>query len=96
LNDLIITQKGIVIQDIHEGLDFSMDSSGEISLGLYSVQFSKDGREIVAGSNQSSIYVYDLEANRTNLCLQAHNVCYFLLLLVCFGSKCCSFSASTC
>eukprot|EP00250_Pteridium_aquilinum_P004603 c14813_g1_i2 orf=337-2022(+) len=60
------------ITDIHEGLDFSMEPSGQYSLGLYSVQFSQDGREIVAGSNKNSIYVYDLEANKPVLCLQAH------------------------
>lgn len=63
------------MQEIHEGLDFSMEPSGEYSLGLYSVQFSQDGREIVAGSNKNSIYVYDLEANKPVLCLQAHKVC---------------------
>ncbi|MCO5569755.1 hypothetical protein L7F22_023470 [Adiantum nelumboides] len=60
------------ITDIHEGLDFSMEPFGEYSLGLYSVQFSHDGKEIVAGSNKNSIYVYDLEANKPTLCLQAH------------------------
>lgn len=60
------------ITEIHEGLDFSMEPSGEYSLGLYSVQFSQDGREIVAGSNKNSIYVYDLEANKPVLCIQAH------------------------
>ncbi|KAI5079705.1 hypothetical protein GOP47_0005184 [Adiantum capillus-veneris] len=60
------------VTDIHEGLDFSMEPFGEYSLGLYSVQFSQDGREIVAGSNKNSIYVYDLEANKPTLCLQAH------------------------
>lgn len=60
------------VTDIHEGLDFSLEPSGDLSLGLYSIQFSQDGKEIVAGSNKKSIYVYDLEANKPVLCLQAH------------------------
>eukprot|EP00249_Psilotum_nudum_P020800 c27852_g1_i2 orf=410-2113(-) len=60
------------ITDIHEGLDFSMEGSGEYSFGLYSVQFSHDGREIVAGSSDKSIYVYDLEENKPVLRLEAH------------------------
>lgn len=60
------------ITEIHEGLDFSTEPSGEYSLGLFSIQFSHDGREIVAGGNKKSIHVYDIEANKPVLSLQAH------------------------
>ncbi|XP_059437263.1 LEC14B homolog isoform X1 [Corylus avellana] len=59
------------ITEIHEGLDFSSDDDGG-SFGIFSVKFSTDGREVVAGSNDDSIYVYDLEANKLSLRIPAH------------------------
>lgn len=38
------------------------------------MKFSKDGRELVAGSSDDSIYVYDLEANKLSLRILAHTV----------------------
>lgn len=38
------------------------------------MKFSKDGRELVAGSSGDSIYVYDLEANKLSLRILAHTV----------------------
>jgi WD repeat-containing protein 23 len=61
------------LQDIHEELNFSSDTREE-GFGLWSLQFSEDGRELVAGSNDRSIYVYDLEANRPVLRITAHKV----------------------
>lgn len=58
------------ITDIHEELDFS--DSGR-AFGLWSLQFSSDGREIVAGSNDNSLYVYDVEAHKRILKLRAHD-----------------------
>ncbi|XP_035551603.1 LEC14B protein-like isoform X3 [Juglans regia] len=60
------------ITEIHEGLDFSSDDDGEYSFGIFSVKFSTDGREVVAGSSDDSIYVYDLEANKLSLRILAH------------------------
>uniref|UniRef100_A0A0C9S975 LEC14B homolog n=1 Tax=Wollemia nobilis TaxID=56998 RepID=A0A0C9S975_9CONI len=60
------------ITEIHEGLDFSVDATGEYSFGLFCVKFSTDGRELVAGSSDKSIYVYDLEANKLALQIAAH------------------------
>jgi WD repeat-containing protein 23 len=63
----------LVVQDIHEGLNFASDSRGD-AFGLWSLQFSEDGRELVAGSNDKRIYVYDLEANKPVLKINAHKV----------------------
>ncbi|MBA0708860.1 hypothetical protein Golax_023945, partial [Gossypium laxum] len=55
----------------HEGLDFSA-ADGGYSFGIFSVKFSTDGRELVAGSSDDSIYIYDLEANKLSLLIAAH------------------------
>ncbi|EOX94887.1 LEC14B protein, putative isoform 7, partial [Theobroma cacao] len=60
------------ITEIHEGLDFSAADDGGYPFGIFSVKFSTDGRELVAGSNDNSIYVYDLEANKLSLRIVAH------------------------
>lgn len=61
------------MQEIHDGLDFSIDDdNGEFA--IFSVKFSTDGRELVAGTNDDSIYVYDLEANKVTLRISAHTV----------------------
>ncbi|XVE73219.1 hypothetical protein DITRI_Ditri11bG0099500 [Diplodiscus trichospermus] len=60
------------ITEIHEGLDFSAADDGRYSFGIFSVKFSTDGRELVAGSSDDSIYVYDLEANKLSLRIVAH------------------------
>uniref|UniRef100_A0A7C8YKJ8 LEC14B homolog n=1 Tax=Opuntia streptacantha TaxID=393608 RepID=A0A7C8YKJ8_OPUST len=58
--------------EIHDGLDFSAHSDGGYSFGVFSVKFSTDGRELVAGSNDDAIYVYDLEANKLSMRILAH------------------------
>ncbi|KAI4301315.1 hypothetical protein L6164_034605 [Bauhinia variegata] len=60
------------VTDIHDGLDFSSNDDGGYSFGIFSVKFSTDGRELVAGSSGDSIYVYDLEANKLSLRILAH------------------------
>ncbi|CAI9774324.1 unnamed protein product [Fraxinus pennsylvanica] len=60
------------ITEIHDGLDFSAADDGGYSFGIFSLKFSTDGREIVAGSSDDAIYVYDLEANKLSLRIQAH------------------------
>lgn len=62
------------MQEIHEGLDFTADNSGEDAFGIFSVKFSTDGRELVAGSSDDSIYVYDLERKKLSLKISAHTV----------------------
>ncbi|ONH93728.1 hypothetical protein PRUPE_8G249600 [Prunus persica] len=58
--------------EIHEGLDFSSGDDGGYSFGIFSIKFSTDGHELVAGSSDDSIYVYDLEANKPSLRILAH------------------------
>eukprot|EP00850_Spirogloea_muscicola_P024283 SM000569S18626 [mRNA] locus=s569:21:2582:- [translate_table: standard] len=58
------------MQDIHEGLCFARD--WDASFGIWSLQFSSDGREIVAGASDHSLYLYDVEANKPSLKLEAH------------------------
>ncbi|KAJ6680252.1 DDB1- AND CUL4-ASSOCIATED FACTOR 11 [Salix purpurea] len=61
------------VTEFHDGLDFSSSSSdGSYSFGIFSVKFSTDGRELVAGSSDDSIYVYDLEQNKLSLKILAH------------------------
>lgn len=61
-------------QEVHDGLDFSSADDGGYTFGLFSVKFSTDGRELVAGSSDDSIYVYDLETNKVSLRILAHVV----------------------
>ncbi|KAI4964089.1 hypothetical protein ZWY2020_008402, partial [Hordeum vulgare] len=58
------------VTEIHEGLEFCDDD--EYSFGIFSVKFSKDGREVVVGNNDCSIYVYDLGANKVSDRIRAH------------------------
>ncbi|KAF2460418.1 WD40-repeat-containing domain protein [Lineolata rhizophorae] len=49
--------------------------------GIWSLRFSGDGREIVAGTGDDSVYVYDVELQRSTLKIPGHNddvnaVCY--------------------
>ncbi|KAL0459595.1 UNVERIFIED_CONTAM: LEC14B protein [Sesamum latifolium] len=60
------------ITEIHEGLDFSSPEEGGYSFGIFSLKFSTDGREVVAGSSNEDIYVYDLEARKVSLRISAH------------------------
>ena len=59
-------------QEIHEGLEFCDDD--EYNFGIFSVKFSKDGREVVVGNSDNSIYVYDLGANKVSVRIRAHSV----------------------
>lgn len=77
------------MQEIHDGLDFSSDEDGGYNFGIFSVKFSTDGRELVAGSSDDSIYVYDLEANRVSLRTVAHTV-KFLLSVEAIAHKICT------
>jgi WD repeat-containing protein 23 len=47
-------------------LDLGPDTPGQVegwqsSFGIFSIRFSGDGRELVAGTNSSSIIIYDIE-----------------------------------
>ncbi|KAJ8619584.1 hypothetical protein MRB53_028113 [Persea americana] len=58
------------INEIHYGLDFSINDG----FGIFSVKFSSDGRELVAGTDYKDVYVYDLEANKVALKISAHSL----------------------
>lgn len=60
------------ITEFHDGLDFSSPDAGGYSFRIFSLKFSTDGREIVAGSSDEDIYIYDLEAKKVNLRIPAH------------------------
>lgn len=52
--------------------------------GIWSLRYSGDGTEIVAGTSDQSVYVYDLESRRSILRIPAHNDD---VNAVCFGDK---------
>ena len=52
--------------------------------GIWSLRFSGDGSEIVAGTSDESVYVYDLEAQRSILRIPGHTDD---VNAVCFGDK---------
>lgn len=39
---------------------------------LFSIKFSPDSREIVAGSSDNSVYIYDIETKKPTLVVNAH------------------------
>ncbi|KAK4893403.1 hypothetical protein LTR27_008299 [Elasticomyces elasticus] len=75
-------------------LDFSDTGSGGTGgtgwgrsrghFGIWSLRFSGDGQEIVAGTSDQSVYVYDLQAQRSILRIPAHQDD---VNAVCFGDK---------
>ena len=52
--------------------------------GIWSVRFSGDGREIVAGTGDHCVYVYDIETRQTTLRIAAHDDD---VNAVCFGDS---------
>jgi WD repeat-containing protein 23 len=52
------------------------------SFGIWSIRFSGDGRELVAGTSANSVVVYDIESRRTVLEIPAHDED---VNAVCFG-----------
>ncbi|KAF1809963.1 WD40 repeat-like protein [Eremomyces bilateralis CBS 781.70] len=52
--------------------------------GIWSVRFSGDGRELVAGTGNNSVYVYDLETRKTVLRIRGH---HDDVNAVCYGDK---------
>ncbi|KAI9778257.1 MAG: hypothetical protein M1839_008281 [Geoglossum umbratile] len=59
-------------------LDFSRSMgrpgfNSHIGFGVWSIRFSGDGRELVAGTSDQSIYVYDLETRQPTLIIPGHD-----------------------
>ena len=67
-------------------LDFSNTGGGGVRghFGIWSLRFSGDGGEIVAGTSEHSVYVYDLEAQRSVMQIRGHGDD---VNAVCFGDK---------
>ncbi|KAI4259515.1 MAG: hypothetical protein LQ352_000702 [Teloschistes flavicans] len=57
---------------------------GHSNFGIWSIRFSGDGREVIAGTSNQSVYVYDIEAKRSILQIRGHNDD---VNAVCFGDK---------
>lgn len=57
---------------------------GRQGFGIWSLRFSGDGREIVAGTGDHSVLVYDIETRKTILKLRKHSDD---VNAVCFGDK---------
>ena len=58
------------ITDIHESLNFCEQSR---SLGIWSLRWSPDSTEIIAGTGDASLYIYDIAAGRTVVKVQGHS-----------------------
>lgn len=73
-----------------EALDFSMSTNSDgfdhihRNYGIWSLRFSADGREIVAGANDCCMYVYDIETRKVLLQLAGHQD---EVNAVCFGDE---------
>jgi WD40 repeat protein len=56
------------VTDIHEALHFDVmeerDSGYHHSFGIWSLRWGADGREIVAGTGDHSLYVYNMERQK--------------------------------
>ncbi|KAL8953985.1 MAG: hypothetical protein Q9222_000195 [Ikaeria aurantiellina] len=57
---------------------------GYSHFGIWSIRFSGDGREVVAGTSDHSVYVYDIEAKRSILRIPGHSDD---VNAVCFGDN---------
>eukprot|EP00850_Spirogloea_muscicola_P025879 SM004671S16630 [mRNA] locus=s4671:36:1122:- [translate_table: standard] len=57
---------------VNVGSESSGVQDWDASFGIWSLQFSSDGREIVAGASDHCLYLYDVEANKPSLKLEAH------------------------
>lgn len=53
--------------DIHEAMFFHADDEvTRSSFGIWSLRWSPDGKEIIAGTGDSSLYIYDVESQRVS------------------------------
>ena len=57
--------------EIHEALGVADDRGGH--LALFSVKFSSDSRELLAGSNDQHVYLYDIETKQRTHRIPAHS-----------------------
>ena len=59
------------VTDIHEAMFFHADDEAvtRSNFGIWSLRWSPDGKEIIAGTGDSSLYIYDVEQQKVALCL---------------------------
>lgn len=77
------------VTDIHEAMFFHVEEEVTRSnFGIWSLRWSPDGKEIIAGTGDSSLYIYDVESQRVGSCRmrpwhlqQHHNVVCFSVML---------------
>lgn len=55
------------VTDIHEAMFFHADDEVTRSnFGIWSLRWSPDGKEIIAGTGDKSLYIYDVESQRVS------------------------------
>ena len=61
------------VTDIHEAMFFHADDEvTRSSFGIWSLRWSPDGKEIIAGTGDSSLYIYDVESQRVSALYISH------------------------
>lgn len=56
------------VTDIHEAMFFHVEEEVTRSnFGIWSLRWSPDGKEIIAGTGDSSLYIYDVESQRVGV-----------------------------
>ena len=57
------------VTDIHEAMFFHADDEAvtRSNFGIWSLRWSPDGKEIIAGTGDSSLYIYDVEQQKVGL-----------------------------
>jgi len=77
---------------VHEELNFCTAGSRDRGFGIWALQYSADGRELVAGTSDQSIYIYDMALGKAVLRVKAHEVRSFFLFFsfFSFGCKVCT------
>ncbi|XP_074348734.1 LEC14B protein-like isoform X1 [Apium graveolens] len=70
-NDVLMGEHSASSTELHEILKFRVLDDND-DYGILSVKFSSDSKEIIAGTSDSSICVYDLGINRLSLRFKPH------------------------
>lgn len=60
------------VTDVHEAMYFHVDDelAARNNFGIWSLRWSPDGREVIAGTGDKSLYVYDVETQK--VCTHQH------------------------
>ncbi|TPX37132.1 hypothetical protein SmJEL517_g01015 [Synchytrium microbalum] len=67
-----VGQEGWRLDDDQVLLNFMRPSDRGNGFGIWSIRFSEDGRELVAGTSSASVYLYDVESKSVVTAIQAH------------------------